>query len=102
MTDRQTDGRTDRRTDRRTGENNMSPDPEGGDIIKVTPPPPLIHPFWPYPLIPSLEKNQIGHTNPGRFGPGSFRPWVVSANFGGGSFRRFGLGRWVVSANFLG
>ena len=33
MTDGQTDGQTDRRTDRRTGKNNMSPDPEGGDII---------------------------------------------------------------------
>ena len=31
MTDRQTDRQTDRRKDRRTpGENNMSPDPEGG------------------------------------------------------------------------
>ena len=43
-------------------------------------------------------------TNPGRFGPGSFRP----ESFRPGSFRpilgvgRFGLGRWVVSANFLG
>ena len=42
--------------------------------------------------------------NPGRFGPGSFRP----ESFRPGSFRpilgvgRFGLGRWVVSANFLG
>ena len=42
--------------------------------------------------------------NPGRFGPGSFR----SESFRPGSFRpilgvgRFGLGRWVVSANFLG
>ena len=41
---------------------------------------------------------------PGRFGPGSFRP----ESFRPGSFRpilgvgRFGLGRWVVSANFLG
>ena len=40
---------------------------------------------------------------------GSFRPWVVSAgSFRPGSFRpifgvgRFGLGRWVVSANFRG
>ena len=39
--------------------------------------------------------------NPGRFGPGSFRP----KSFRPGSFRpilgvgRFGLGRWVVSAN---
>ena len=31
-TDGQTDGRRDRQTDRRTGKNNMSPDPEGGDI----------------------------------------------------------------------
>ena len=44
------------------------------------------------------------HRNPGRFGPGSFRP----ESFRPGSFRpilgvgRFGLGRWVVSANFLG
>ena len=30
VTDRQTDGQTDRQTDRRPGENNMSPDPEGG------------------------------------------------------------------------
>ena len=43
-------------------------------------------------------------TNPGRFGPGSFRP----ESFRPGSFRpilgvgRFGLGRWVVSANFIG
>ena len=43
-------------------------------------------------------------SNPGRFGPGSFRP----ESFRPGSFRpilgvgRFGLGRWVVSANFLG
>ena len=42
-------------------------------------------------------------TNPGHFGPGSFRP----ESFWPGSFRpilgvgRFGLGRWVVSANFL-
>ena len=42
--------------------------------------------------------------NPGRFGPGSFRP----ESFRPGSFRpilgvgRFGLGRWVVSASFLG
>ena len=42
--------------------------------------------------------------NPGRFGPGSFRP----ESFRPGSFRpilgmgRFGLCRWVVSANFLG
>ena len=42
--------------------------------------------------------------NPGRFGPGSFRP----ESFRPGSFRpilgvgRFGLGRCVVSANFLG
>ena len=42
--------------------------------------------------------------NPGRFGPGSFRP----ESFRPGSFRpilgvvRFGLGRWVVSANFIG
>ena len=46
----------------------------------------------------------IGTVNPGRFGPGSFRP----ESFRPGSFRpilgvgRFGLGRWVVSANFLG
>ena len=44
-----------------------------------------------------------GKKNPGRFGPGSFRP----ESFRPGSFRpilgvgRFGLGRWVVSANFL-
>ena len=42
--------------------------------------------------------------NPGRFGPGSFRP----GSFQPGSIRpilrvgRFGLGRWVVSANFRG
>ena len=42
--------------------------------------------------------------NPGRFGPGSFRP----ESFRPGSFQpilgvgRFSLGRWVVSANFLG
>ena len=42
--------------------------------------------------------------NPGRFGPGSFRP----ESFRSGSFRpilgvgRFGLDRWVISANFLG
>ena len=42
--------------------------------------------------------------NPGRFGPESFWP----ESFRPGSFRpilgvgRFGLGRWVVSANFLG
>ena len=42
--------------------------------------------------------------NPGRFGPGSFRP----ESFRPESFRpilgvgRFGLGRWVVSAKFLG
>ena len=42
--------------------------------------------------------------NPGRFGHGSFRP----ESFRPESFRpilgvgRFGLGRWVVSANFLG
>ena len=40
----------------------------------------------------------------GRFGPESFRP----ESFRPGSFRpilgvgRFGLGRWVVSANFIG
>ena len=51
---------------------------------------------YPYAL-PYVE-------NPGRFGPGSFRP----ESFRPGSFRpilgvgRFGLGRWVVSANFLG
>ena len=45
-----------------------------------------------------------GGSNPGRFGPGSFRP----ESFRPGSFRpilgvgRFGLGRWAVSANFLG
>ena len=33
---------------------------------------------------------QVCKMNPGRFGPGSFRP-----NLGVG---RFGLGRWVVSA----
>ena len=42
--------------------------------------------------------------NPGRFGHGLFRP----ESFWPGSFRpilgvgRFGLSRWVVSANFLG
>ena len=47
--------------------------------------------------------------NPGRFGPGSFRPESFRPeSFRPGSFRpilrvgRFGLGRWVVSANFLG
>ena len=46
----------------------------------------------------------IMSTNPGRFGPGSFRPGSIRP----GSFRpilgvgRFGLGRWVVSANFRG
>ena len=46
----------------------------------------------------------VFYKNPGRFGPGSFRP----ESFRPGSFRpilevgRFGLGRWVVSANFLG
>ena len=44
------------------------------------------------------------YENPGRFGPGSSRP----ESFRPGSFRpilgvgRFGLGRWVFSANFLG
>ena len=33
VTDRQTDRRTDRQTDGRPGKNNMSPDPEGGDIM---------------------------------------------------------------------
>ena len=36
QTDRRTDGRTDGQTDRRTddpGKNNMSPNPNGGDII---------------------------------------------------------------------
>ena len=48
--------------------------------------------------------NTLVPRNPGRFGPGSFRP----ESFRPGSFRpilgvgRFGLGRWVVSANFLG
>ena len=43
-------------------------------------------------------------SNPGRSGRGSFRP----ESFRPGSFRpvygvgRCGLGRWVVSANFLG
>ena len=52
----------------------------------------------------SLHTDHLAVMNPGRFGPGSFRPeW-----FRPGSFRpilgvgRFGLGRWVVSANFLG
>ena len=46
----------------------------------------------------------LSKLNPGCFGPGSFRP----ESFRPGSFRpilgvgRFGLGRWVVSANFLG
>ena len=47
--------------------------------------------------------------NPGRFGPGSFRPESFRPeSIRPGLFRpilevcRFGLGRWVVSANFLG
>ena len=36
QTDRQTDGRTDGRTSGRPGKNNMSPNPSGGDIIKLT------------------------------------------------------------------
>ena len=37
--------------------------------------------------------------NLGRFGPGSFRPGSFRPILGVG---RFGLGRWVVSANFEG
>ena len=42
----------------------------------------------------------IDWPNPGRFGPGSFRPWSIQLglfrpNLGVG---RFGLGRWVDSA----
>ena len=54
--------------------------------------------------ISSFSRTTYVGTNPGRFGPGSFRP----ESFRPGSFRpilgmgRFGLGRWVVSANFLG
>ena len=33
QTERPTDRRTDGRTDGRSGKNNISPDPEGGDII---------------------------------------------------------------------
>ena len=40
----------------------------------------------------------MANTNPGRFGPGSFRPGSFRPILGVG---RFGLGRWVVSANFL-
>ena len=34
QTDRQTDRRTDRQTDIHPGKNKMSPNPEGGDIMK--------------------------------------------------------------------
>ena len=35
MFDGETDRRTDRQMDGREGKNNMSPDPEGGDMIKT-------------------------------------------------------------------
>ena len=35
MFDGEMDGRTDRQIDGREGENNMSPDSEGGDMIKT-------------------------------------------------------------------
>ena len=38
--------------------------------------------------------------NPGHFGCGSFRPESFRPIWGGGC--RFGLGRWVISANILG
>ena len=53
--------------------------------------------------LPMVSLLPVVPLNPGRFGPGSFRP----ESFRPGSFRpilgvgRFGLGRWVVSANFL-
>ena len=55
-----------------------------------------------FSLFPTSDP--INPRKPGRFGPGSFRP----ESFRPGSFQpilgvgRFGLGRWVVSANFPG
>ena len=50
-------------------------------------------------LIPNFNLLALFCENPRRFGPGSFQPGSFRPILGVG---HFGLGRWVVSANFLG